>query len=400
MPFLPLLPNKPALRFASLTAAAALLAACQSTPWQAEAGDHAKPAPALKTPASDDSADATALSSQAQAQAQRLSAAMAQSNGAVPAASQPGTHASQPAPAAPPQQVQWLTPSSSPAAAAASPAPAVKPVAPAPAEPAVTAPALVQDTPQAPQPATAPQPAAAQPLDRAALLEQLRQTVARSKESQLTKALTAAALTLADPNPVLPAAAVESLTPAQKKSVSNYHKLLVELARQIASSDESLSRSEIDRHMDAVFGEQSLAVRSVQLCKRVRGFGVYEPFDSNSFLAGVDQPAIVYVELENFKASPAQGEKNLYQVMLTQELVLYSAADGLKVWASEPVRITDESRNIRRDFFLVQKITLPRNLSVGRYRLKVTVRDTQGESVDEAIVPIEIVADKSLVKGP
>ena len=76
--------------------------------------------------------------------------------------------------------------------------------------------------------------------------------------------------------------------------------------------------------------------------------------------------------------------------------MLYNDSDGLPVWRQKPVSIKDESRNARRDFFVVQIIQLSSRLTVGKYDMKITITDELGEQVDETSIPIEIVADPSL----
>jgi hypothetical protein len=183
-----------------------------------------------------------------------------------------------------------------------------------------------------------------------------------------------------------------SLTPERRRQVERYQRLISELARQIASSDPGPTRSEVSRHLDSIFGREPLAIEAAHLVKRVRGFGVIDPFPDHRFTAGRPQPLIVYVELANFTVVPSSTDPALRQVVVTQELTLYNESDGLRVWHEEPVRILDESRNVRRDFFIIQHVTLPANLSVGRYQLKICVRDVNGRSVDEANLPIHIVA--------
>ena len=65
--------------------------------------------------------------------------------------------------------------------------------------------------------------------------------------------------------------------------------------------------------------------------------------------------------------------------------------------AQNTVQIVDRSRNRRRDFFEVQLIKLPPQLSVGKYWLKVRVTDLHGNYIDETSLPIKIVADQALV---
>ena len=44
-------------------------------------------------------------------------------------------------------------------------------------------------------------------------------------------------------------------------------------------------------------------------------------------------------------------------------------------------------------------IRLPARLSVGKYLLKIRITDQHGGSLDEATMPIQIVADQALVSG-
>ena len=57
--------------------------------------------------------------------------------------------------------------------------------------------------------------------------------------------------------------------------------------------------------------------------------------------------------------------------------------------------IVDISRRQRRDFYLVADIELPPTLTVGGYQLKVTLVDETTGAEDAALIPIDIVADRS-----
>ena len=66
-------------------------------------------------------------------------------------------------------------------------------------------------------------------------------------------------------------------------------------------------------------------------------------------------------------------------VNLGQTLSLYHT-DGTLAWKRTEQVLRDVSRNVRRDYYLVQRIDLPPTLSVGTYNLKVTVRDLSGNA--------------------
>lgn len=153
-----------------------------------------------------------------------------------------------------------------------------------------------------------------------------------------------------------------------------------------------------------------LGFGSVALCSRVESFGRYTPFASNRFLAGRTNPAIVYAEVENFTQRPVAeiadagtthrpADSDELAVELTIRAELFHD-DGSRQWRSAEALVRDTARTRRRDFFLVQRIDLPANLSVGKYNLKVAVRDRlAGDALVETTIPITIVADPGLLGG-
>ncbi|MFO0835636.1 MAG: hypothetical protein U0638_11745 [Phycisphaerales bacterium] len=153
---------------------------------------------------------------------------------------------------------------------------------------------------------------------------------------------------------------------------------------------------------------EAAAVRIARsaLCTRVEGFGQYEPFADYTFLAGRTTKMIVYTEIENFSHRAARSDDpgmdtmsgaDLVAVELSQELRLWHDADGSMQWRKPEQPIIEVGRNKRRDFFLVQQIELPPTLSVGKYNLKITIRDKVSGGVDERSIPIKIVADAGVI---
>jgi hypothetical protein len=141
---------------------------------------------------------------------------------------------------------------------------------------------------------------------------------------------------------------------------------------------------------DRLRSQAELSVPTVALCTGVKAFGVYDPIDPARFIAGREQRVVVYCEVENFLSQP--NEKNLYETRLTQDIVLYEESSGLPVWTDKKSTYVDQARRRRHDFFMGKIITLPANLTINRYLLKVTVEDQQARHIAENTVPIEIVA--------
>jgi hypothetical protein len=183
------------------------------------------------------------------------------------------------------------------------------------------------------------------------------------------------------------------LSDAEQESIDAIRGFLRSLssAGSIASPGEVLLRlSEIQSQLDTWLG---VSVKKAALCTRVDGYGRYETFPSYRFVAGRAQPAIVYVELEHFAQRESVGPDGQprFETKLSQRLELYRASDDLNTWNRATETVNDMSRNRVRDYYLINEVVLPPNLGVGRYHLKIVVRDLIGEGVAETIIPIEIV---------
>ena len=249
-----------------------------------------------------------------------------------------------------------------------------------------------------------PAPAEPAPLTRAQLMQRLHDQLALADEPALARAVTAAALSLADPDHELDPTLLESLKPMQREAVERLHTVFLRLQSQAADPEMidrtalglGFDRKSLETLLADAFGQAPLTISHADLCRSVAGYGVYEPMGSHNFLSGQVNRAIIYVEVEDFAAAPVGDDQ--HEVKLVQELVLYKESDGLAVWRHEPTQIVDRSRNRRRDFYIVQMISLPARLSEGRYRLKIRVNDEHGQSVDETTLKLQVVADAGLLQ--
>ena len=137
-----------------------------------------------------------------------------------------------------------------------------------------------------------------------------------------------------------------------------------------------------------------LRITDARLCTRVTGFGDYVELGVNAFLAGRPSPVIVYTQVDRFGSRASAGGRQT--VELSQELNIYHDADGAHCWKRPAQTISESTRTRRRDFYLTNAIELPPTLTIGKYRLKVTMRDVAGGSVAETTIPFSIVADPGL----
>jgi len=204
------------------------------------------------------------------------------------------------------------------------------------------------------------------------------------------------------------------LPPPQRKVLDAFRSVVLAISSGSAAAGDPRSAAEAFTSAAKALDEsKAVHIRRAVLCSRVSGFGRYDAMGHGGFVAGRPARLIVYTELERFShrpardgdpgrteaGMPASGEE-LLAVELTQELVLWHDADGSAQWRQPEQTVVEVSRNRRNDFYLVQQVELPANLSVGKYNLKVSVKDRASGAVDEAQIPIVIVADASLTLVP
>ncbi len=236
-------------------------------------------------------------------------------------------------------------------------------------------------------------------LDREDLLALLMQRLESEADSHMQRAMAAAALGAIDPGFEPDPAVMSQLNASQRRQVRQYRQWLVQLGGRIAEAPGPLDRDQLEALIDEAAGREALQIRTIELCRTVRGFGVYEPLGSSRLPAMRRNAFVVYVEVDRFE-STRDGEE--YEVELTQAIALYPDKDGganaEPVWTAGDSRIRDRSRNQRRDFFTVQPVRLP-PLPVGRYALKVRVIDEADGSSDVKTIPLHIVSRDNLDGG-
>jgi hypothetical protein len=140
---------------------------------------------------------------------------------------------------------------------------------------------------------------------------------------------------------------------------------------------------------DRLRTQADLSIPTVALCRSVRGFGDYDAIEPARFAAMTEYKVILYCEVANF--SSGLNDQQQWETVLKQEMVLYTE-QGVPVWSDKTESIKDLARSRRHDFFVNKRITIPRNLTIGRYLLKVTIVDVHANRVAEASVPVVIAA--------
>ncbi len=205
-----------------------------------------------------------------------------------------------------------------------------------------------------------------------------------------------AATTLVSPDRELNPDAIPGLTARERDVLREFQQFFVHLGSSLdGSSDaEEIILGSIETLRAALRTDPQLTLGTYALCTRVGGFGDFDPFNRYAFLAHSEQQAVVYIEIAGFTSE--LNERDEWVTELSQQLTIYSDRDGIPVWREDWQSAADRSRNKRQDFFVVQLITLPRALSVGRYHLKIRVRDEKSGAEAEGTIPFEMVADPKM----
>lgn len=191
--------------------------------------------------------------------------------------------------------------------------------------------------------------------------------------------------------------ALPGLTDRERELLGRMHDYFVQMGRELAESGDPEAVVRAAQELSkSLAREPRLGLPQAALCTRVGGFGDYDEFPRNqaghyTFLAQSGQQAVIYVEIEDFTSE--LNEKAEWVTELSQQLVIYSDRDGIPVWREDWQAGVDASKNQRDDFFIVQVITIPKRLSVGRYQLKIRIRDEKSGAESETVLDFEMVAD-------
>ena len=294
------------------------------------------------------------------------------------------------------RDVQWLTrPRTAREASTAAPEPAQGSLATA----------ADISTPPVSQPQTN-QTTAIEPLPddrlRQLLVELSREAYHHATYSDvpLRQLLVIVAQAIISPDRQLQVDAIPGLTDREREVLSAMQAFYTDVGeRLLKAGDPEVLVTALAELKKELAKEPQLRLSHAALSSRVSGFGAYDEFKKNKagryvFLAHSRQQAVVYVEIEEFQSELNTNSE--WVTELSQQLVIFSDRDGIPVWRQSWRPVVDVTKNRRHDFFVVQVITLPDKLSVGRYQFKISVRDERSGAEAEATLEMDMVADPSL----
>ncbi len=190
--------------------------------------------------------------------------------------------------------------------------------------------------------------------------------------------------------------ALPGLTDRERELLAAFQDFFLELGSKLDGSEEADQAiiAALQQLQTSVVKPPMLTIPAAALCTSVEGFGKYSPFSENRFLAHAGQQMVVYVEIDDFACT--QNPAGQWVTELAQQLVIYSDSDGIPVWREDWLPVVDTASKPRKDFYTTQLVTIPDALSVGKYQLKVRLRDERSGAEAEQSIPFEMVADPKM----
>ncbi len=128
-----------------------------------------------------------------------------------------------------------------------------------------------------------------------------------------------------------------------------------------------------------------LEITELRLCRKISGFGRFEPLDPTAIKAG--QRLLLYWEMTGLEYQ-AQGDA--FRSRLAAHLELRPDGDASIVWEQSPGIAEDLCNHRRRDCYANCRIELPKTLEPGRYRLRLIQTDLIADRTSSKEVPITI----------
>ena len=208
-----------------------------------------------------------------------------------------------------------------------------------------------------------------------------------------------AAMTMVDPTRQISPDAMPDLTESEQALLKTMQEHFIELGQSLDGSQDATRavRTTMANLQQALSEQPDLAIKTAVLCTRVRGFGDYDELDLSQLVAHRSQQAVLYIEINEFASE--LNEKNEWVTVTSQQLTIYSERDGIPVWQEDWRTAIDRSRQQRNDFFTVQLLSLPEPLSVGKYQLKIRIRDDKSGAETEKSIPFMLLAQPGGLRG-
>jgi hypothetical protein len=127
-------------------------------------------------------------------------------------------------------------------------------------------------------------------------------------------------------------------------------------------------------------------VSELHLCRKVHGFGSFEPLNETALKSG--QRLLLYCEVTGLEYQP---KDHGFLSRLSSRIEIKAADSGRLQWEQELGSAEDLFGRRRRDYYVNYLIELPKSLPPGNYRLKLMQTDLVANRSTSAEIPLKII---------
>jgi hypothetical protein len=128
-----------------------------------------------------------------------------------------------------------------------------------------------------------------------------------------------------------------------------------------------------------------LAISELRLCRRVLGFGSFEPWNDTSVKSG--QRLLIYCEMTGVQYEPKDGA---FLSRLSSRIEISAAGGGPVQWSHELGPAEDLCRRRRHDYYVNYRVDLPLSLAPGPYRLRLIQTDLVANKTTSAEIRLVV----------
>jgi hypothetical protein len=129
-----------------------------------------------------------------------------------------------------------------------------------------------------------------------------------------------------------------------------------------------------------------LSVGKLCLCRKIVGFGLYEPLTESWVKAG--QQVLLYCEMTGMRYEANDAS---FVSRLSSKIEIGSVKNSVFQWTHDFGRKEDVCASRRHDFFANYRFSIPAGLPPGSYRLRLTQTDLIANRSTAAEIPLVIV---------
>jgi hypothetical protein len=151
------------------------------------------------------------------------------------------------------------------------------------------------------------------------------------------------------------------------------------------AAQERTRAADIRRVVRAVEDQAPLEITDLRLCRKVNGFGSFEPIDPSACKPG--QAVIVYCEMSGLRYEEV-GE--MFRSRLSTQVEIVPSQGGDPVSKEVLGTADDLCRRRRRDYYVCYRFNLPEKLAPGSYELRMTQDDILAGRSTTLAIPMTI----------